>query len=100
MCCLYRQSTMSTQRDGQPQAGPSRTGARRIVRGGTVLAVGLALGGVWWAGSRGYVPPVWEGGWGCSDVGYPSPPPSFEELVDDYGESPYCARRVRDEAWF
>ena len=75
------------------------TGARRIALGGLVLLIVLAIG-VWWAGSRGYIPPMWEGGWGCSDVGYPSPPPSFDELVNEYGESPYCARRVRGEEWF
>ncbi len=63
-----------------------------------VLVLGLVLGGGW-ATVRGYVPPVWAG-WGCSDVGYPSPPPAFEELVDRYGESPYCARRIRGEEWF
>ncbi len=52
-----------------------------------------------WATVRGYVPPVWAG-WGCSDVAYPSPQPAFAELVDRYGESPYCARRIRGEEWF
>jgi hypothetical protein len=63
--------------------------------------VGITVvGGLWWAGAKGYVPPFWQGGWGCSDVGYPSPPPSYEELVGKYHESPYCAREVRGETWF
>ena len=70
---------------------------RRIVV--LLLVLGVTLG-VWWTGSQGYVPPVWEGTWGCSDVDYPSPPPSFAELVEQYKESPFCARRIRDEAWF
>jgi hypothetical protein len=28
------------------------------------------------------------------------PVPPYEELVTDYGKSPYCARLVRDETWF
>ena len=74
-------------------------GVRRVAFGALVLlfVVGVAA---WWAGSRGYIPPVWNGGWGCTDVGYPSPVPSFDELVNDYGESPYCARRVLGEEWF
>ena len=63
-----------------------------------ILVLGLVVGGVW-ATVRGYVPPVWAG-WGCSDVAYPSPQPAFAELVDRYGESPYCARRIRGEEWF
>lgn len=96
----YRQSTMSTPTEVQPPyRPPPMAGAGRIALGVLVLAIVLAMG-VWWAGSRGYVPPMWEGGWGCSDVGYPSPPPSFDELVKEHEESPYCARRVRGEEWF
>lgn len=94
----YRQTIMRTQRDTIPDAGRSTKGARRVALVAFPLALGLAVG-VWWAGSQGYIPPVWEGGWGCSDVGYSSPPPSFKELVEEYDESPYCARRVRDEVW-
>jgi hypothetical protein len=91
---------MSTPSEVQPPYDPPlMAGVRRIALGGLVLAIVLALG-VWWAGSRGYVPPMWEGSWGCSDVGYPNPPPSFDELVNKHGESPYCARRVRGEEWF
>lgn len=90
---------MSTPAEVQPPYRPPPVAvARRIALGGLVLAIFVAMA-VWWAGSRGYIPPVWEGGWGCSDVGYPSPPPSFDELVDAYGESPYCARRARGEEW-
>ncbi|MDQ3541754.1 MAG: hypothetical protein M3440_13825, partial [Chloroflexota bacterium] len=59
----------------------------------------LALG-IWWAASQGYVPPLWEGGVGRTSEGYPSPMPSFNELVEEYGKSPYCTRVARDEAWF
>lgn len=92
---------MSTPTEVQPpyHPPPLDNGARRIALGGLVLAIALAMG-VWWAGTRGYIPPMWEGGWGCSDVGYPSPPPSFNELVNEHDESPYCARRVRGEEWF
>lgn len=82
-----------------PYRHPPMDGARCILLGGLALALLLATG-AWWAGSRGYIPPFWQGGWGCSDVGYPSPPPSFDDLVNEYGESPYCARLVRGEAWF
>ena len=95
----YRQSIMRTRRDTIPDAGRPTRGTRRVAIVALPLALGLAVG-VWWAGSQGYVPPFWEEDWGCSDVGYPSPPPSFKELVEEYGEGPYCARRVRDEAWF
>lgn len=98
--CSYRQSTMSTPTEIQPPYHPPPLdGARRIVLGGLVLAIAMAMG-VWLAGSRGYIPPMWEGGWGCSDVGYPSPPPSFNQLVNEHDESPYCARRIRGEEWF
>lgn len=98
----YRQSIMSTRRDTITDAGrptrPTRR-ARRVAVVAFLSALAL-VAGVCWLGSQGYTPPVWEGSWGCSDVGYPSPPPSYEDLVEIYGESPYCARRVRDEAWF
>ena len=88
---------MSTPTEVQPPYQPPPiTG---IALGGLVVAIALAMA-VWWAGSRGYIPPVWEGGWGCADVGYPSPPPSFSELINEHGESPYCARSVRGEEWF
>lgn len=91
---------MSTPTEVQPPYHPPPlAGAGRIVLGGLALAIALAMG-VWWAGSRGYIPPMWEGGWGCSDVGYPSPPPSFDQLINEHDESPYCARRVRGEEWF
>lgn len=59
-----------------------------------VLALGV---GIWWADSQGFIA---FGGVGCSDEGYPDPMPSYDELVDDYGKSPYCARHARGETWF
>ena len=82
-----------------PYRPPSLAGAGRVALSGLGVAIAVATGG-WWAGSRGYITPMWEGGWGCSDVGYPDPPPSFDELVNEHDESPYCARRVRGEEWF
>ena len=35
----------------------------------------------------------------CDLPSYGDPPPSFEELVNDYGLSRYCARNARGEAW-
>lgn len=95
----YRQNPVRTQRDIIHNADQPVGRARRVILGLIPVALGLALG-VWlWAGSQGYVPPLWGGG-GCTDEGYPSPMPSFDELVEDYGKSPYCARDARDEAWF
>ena len=59
--------------------------------GKTVLVTGA-----WWASSRGYV--SWTGEV-CTAEGF-DPLPSYEELVTDYGKSPYCARLVRGETWF
>ena len=50
---------------------------------------------VLWAGYQGYI----AVDRGCDDRGWPDPPPSFDELVNDYGLSRYCARSARDEAW-
>jgi hypothetical protein len=56
----------------------------------------LALGvSAWWASEQGYV--SWFGT-DCTDEGY-NPIPSYEELVSN-GKSPYCARLIREEAWF
>jgi hypothetical protein len=55
----------------------------------------LVLGG-WWASQQGYV--SWSGT-ACTDEGY-DPVPSYAELVTKYKQSPYCARRIRDETWF
>ena len=90
---------MRTARDTTTDAGRPVGRMRLVAFVALPLALGLAVG-VWWAGSQGYIPPAWKGSWGCSDVGYPSPPPSYKELVEEHRESPYCARRVRDEAWF
>lgn len=95
----YRQSVMSTQHRTINETDRPKSRTQIVSFVAVSIALGLAVG-AWWTGSRGFMPPVWKGSWGCSDVGYPSPPPSFNELVDRYGESPYCARRVRGEAWF
>lgn len=72
---------------------------RRVARW-LVVVLGAGIVVLLLAGTRGYVPPYWQGGWGCTDVGYPTPTPSYDELVGEHGESPYCARRVRDEQWW
>ncbi len=60
------------------------------------MLVVLLLGG-FWASRQGYV--AWFGA-ACTDEGYGDPPPSFDELVNEHGLSPYCARYVRDETWW
>ncbi len=62
--------------------------------GSLVLAVGL---GYLWVGRQGYIP---VGTVTCTLEGFQDPVPSFEQLVTEYGKSPYCARLVRDETWF
>lgn len=64
------------------------------------LVVVTAFATIVGAGFLGYVPPYLQGDWGCNDVGYPDPPPTYEELLTEHRESPYCARRVRDEEWW
>ena len=76
---------------------PPRRGRVVAVLTGVVVALFATMV---WAGSQGYVPPYLQGGWGCNDVGYPDSPPTYEELLIDHRESPYCARRVRDEEWW
>lgn len=51
---------------------------------------------VWWADEQGYISLTGEA---CTDEGY-SPKPTYEELRDKYGKSPYCARVYLDETWF
>lgn len=73
---------------------PTRRGIRRVL--GWLLAAALILGlGIAWSVQQGYLPPP---GYGCSDVAYPPETP-MSVLMDEYGESAYCARRVRGEAW-
>ncbi len=60
-----------------------------------MLVLGL---GMWWATSQGFLRPLT--GIGCTDEGYPDPMPSYDELVEDYGKHPYCARHARGETWF
>lgn len=57
----------------------------------------IVLLGYWSVSQLGYVPRLT--GEDCAAVGY-DPVPSFERLVDEYGESPYCARVIRGENWF
>lgn len=65
---------------------------------GLVVVVAACLGlFLWWASSQGFIA---LGGTGCSDEGYPDPMPSYAELVEDHGKSPYCARHARGETWF
>lgn len=51
---------------------------------------------VWWADEQGYLSLTGEA---CTDEGY-SPEPTYDELRNKYGKSPYCARVYLDEAWF
>lgn len=71
-------------------------GRRVLLRvvGATVLLLLVVLVP---ANVLGYVPGP---GTGCSDVGYPAPVPTYEELVGEHGESPYCARRVLGQTWW
>lgn len=75
---------------------PTGRGKRRAVG---LVTVALACLGVflWWASSQGFIA---LGGVGCTDEGYPDPMPSYAELVEEYGKSPYCARHARGETWF
>lgn len=59
------------------------------------MVVALSVG--WWAHAEGYIP-----GWSqsCDDRGWPTPPPSFDELVHDKGLDPYCARAVSGDTWY
>jgi len=66
------------------------------VIGGLLVLLTVLVTGAWWASSRGYV--SWTGEV-CTAEGF-DPLPSYEELVTDYGKSPYCARLVRGETWF
>lgn len=88
---------MITQPASALYAGsPSGRAKRLAVLVGLLLVLSVSAG-LWWANSQGYVPDL---GQGCTDEGYPVPMPSYEELVNDYGKDPYCAREARDEAWF
>ena len=60
----------------------------------TCLVAVISVG--WWAERHGYISIFGEA---CTDQGFDEPP-SFDELVNDMGFSPYCARRIRDETWF
>lgn len=91
---------MSSSTDTQPPDRHPPVGGKGLPLVALIVLVALAMSVLWVGGSRGYLPPIWEGGWGCSDVGYPDPPPSFDDLVSEYDESPYCARRVLGEEWF
>ncbi len=73
-------------------------GTRRVAFVIILLTLPVVMG-AWWADSRGYIPPLWEPGWGCSDVAY-DPATPFEVLVEENDEHRYCARLIRDEAWF
>lgn len=76
------------------QTGPmGRRVLLRVVGGAVVLLLAVLV----WANVQGYVPGP---GTGCSDVGYPDPQPTYDELVSDHGESPYCARRVLGQTWW
>lgn len=69
----------------------------RLLLAAAVLA-SCAFVFAWWAIDQGYIfPPT---GYACDDEGYGDPPPSFDTLVNEYSESPYCARVVRDENWY
>jgi hypothetical protein len=57
-----------------------------------VLAVAVVG---WWASEQGYFALSAS----CTDEGYSKPLPSFEQLVNEYAKSPYCARLVRGETW-
>jgi hypothetical protein len=50
----------------------------------------------WWADQQGYISITGES---CSDEGY-FPEPTYEELRNKYGKSPFCARLYLDETWF
>lgn len=50
-----------------------------------------------WAMHQGFIPALT--GSVCTAMGY-DPIPSYEVLINDYNESPYCARGVRGETWF
>ncbi len=78
-------------------AGSPSGRAKRLAVFVTLVLVLTVSAGLWWANSQGYVPDLRQG---CTDEGYPVPMPSFDELVNDYGKDPYCARRARGEAWF
>jgi hypothetical protein len=75
----------------------ARLGGRRpftVVVAATALLALVVAG--WWASRQGYV--SWTGEH-CTVEGY-DPVPTHEELVSQYGKSPYCARLTRGEAWF
>ena len=75
---------------------PSGRAKRLAVLVGLLLVLSVSAG-LWWANHEGYVRDLNQG---CSDEGYPDPMPSYDELVNDYGKDPYCARLARGEAWF
>ena len=80
-----------------PSDTPSpKRGVWRVVGALVALLIVALVAGGWWASNRGYV--TWTGE-DCTSEGY-DPIPSYEELVTDYGKSPYCARLVRGETWF
>ncbi len=49
-----------------------------------------------WASQQGYVS---LRGQDCTDEGY-NPTPSYDELVEEHGKTPYCARLYLGETWF
>jgi hypothetical protein len=83
---------------GTSNADPGRTGSRWLrvatVAGAVVAALAAAV--IWWGTKEGYLRPL--NGYACAHDYYPTR--SFDELVNRYGVSPYCARRDLGTAWF
>jgi hypothetical protein len=86
------------QLSGMPPATrPSSTRRARRVVSVLVAVVILTLGlGIWWANTQGFIAVT---GADCTAEGY-RPLPSYDELVNDYGKSPYCARDAHGDTWF
>ena len=84
-----RLMSMSTQ---------ARTRGKAVrVLAAVVAAAFVALATfAWWADAQGYISITGES---CTDEGY-SPEPTYEELRNKYGKSPYCARLYLNETWF
>jgi hypothetical protein len=74
---------------------PAQRGALRtfaVLAAVTLIAV-AAFG--WWASHQGYISLFGED---CSDEGFVGTP-TYKELVETYGKSPYCARDYLGDTW-
>jgi len=72
------------------------TSLRRSILGIALFVGAVVLVSGFWADRRGYISIF---GGACTDQGF-DPVPSYDELVEQYGLSPYCARQQRGETWF